>query len=78
MIESLLREMQMDQTEKRPEIEKRPETLYESASYDLNKFRERRMADRRFSARTSPDRRASQKSEPQGGPAEHGSNPGVH
>ncbi|MGV3654631.1 MAG: hypothetical protein ACO1N5_10470 [Noviherbaspirillum sp.] len=49
----------MDQTEKAPEPEKRPETLYEAASYDLNKFRERRMADRRFTARNSPDRRAS-------------------
>jgi hypothetical protein len=35
----------------------RPETPYEAASYDLNKFRERRLADRRFSPRTSADRR---------------------
>lgn len=35
----------------------RPDTPFEAASYDLNKFRERRIADRRFSARTSADRR---------------------
>jgi hypothetical protein len=38
----------------------RPETPYEAASYDLNKFRERRLADRRFSPRTSADRRVTQ------------------
>jgi hypothetical protein len=38
----------------------RPETPYEAASYDLNKFRERRLADRRFSPRTSADRRVQQ------------------
>jgi hypothetical protein len=38
----------------------RPESLFEAASYDLNKFRERRMADRRFMARDTPDRRKSQ------------------
>lgn len=38
----------------------RPETPYEAASYDLNKFRERRMADRRFSPRDAIDRRALQ------------------
>ena len=36
----------------------RPETPYEAASYDLNKFRERRMADRRFHMRGTADRRA--------------------
>ena len=36
----------------------RPETPYEAASYDLNKFRERRMADRRFQARDTADRRS--------------------
>ncbi len=36
----------------------RPKTPYEAASYDLNKFRERRMADRRFIPRDSLDRRA--------------------
>ena len=36
----------------------RPETPYEAASYDLNKFRERRMADRRFQPRGTADRRA--------------------
>ncbi len=35
----------------------RPETPYEAASYDLNKFRERRMTDRRFTARGTIDRR---------------------
>lgn len=35
----------------------RPETPYEAASYDLNKFRERRMADRRFTPRGTADRR---------------------
>lgn len=34
-----------------------PETPYEIASYDLNKFRERRMADRRFNPRGTADRR---------------------
>ena len=35
----------------------KPETLYEQASYDLNQFRERRMAERRAVARDTPDRR---------------------
>lgn len=35
----------------------KPETLFEQASYDLNKFRERRMAERRAIARDTPDRR---------------------
>ena len=38
----------------------RPESPYEAASYALNKFRERRMADRRFSPRDSLDRRTPQ------------------
>ncbi|MDB5842381.1 MAG: hypothetical protein JWQ23_4333 [Herminiimonas sp.] len=37
-----------------------PETPFETASYELNQFRERRMADRRFSVRTSADRRMNQ------------------
>lgn len=37
----------------------RPESLFEAASYDLNKFRERRMAERRATPRNSVDRRAS-------------------
>ncbi len=41
----------------------RPESLFEAASYDLNKFRERRMADRRFMARDTPDRRKAQPTE---------------
>lgn len=38
---------------------KKPETLFETASYDLNKFRERRMAERRATLRDTPDRRTS-------------------
>ncbi len=41
----------------------RPDSLFEAASYDLNKFRERRMADRRFQARDTPDRRKAQPTE---------------
>lgn len=36
-----------------------PESLYEEASHELNKFRERRMADRRFKPRDTADRRVS-------------------
>jgi len=36
----------------------RPETPFEQASYDLNQFRERRMAERRAVPRDSADRRA--------------------
>jgi hypothetical protein len=35
----------------------RPETPFEAASYDLKKFRERRMAERRSILRDSADRR---------------------
>ncbi|TCS38539.1 hypothetical protein EDC30_102278 [Paucimonas lemoignei] len=35
----------------------RPDTLFEAASYDLNKFIERRVADRRAMQRDSADRR---------------------
>jgi hypothetical protein len=35
----------------------RPDNLFEQVSYDLNKFRERRVADRRFQARGTVDRR---------------------
>jgi hypothetical protein len=35
----------------------RPEDPFEAASYDLNKFRERRMAERRVTPRNTPDRR---------------------
>lgn len=38
----------------------RPENLFEAASYDLNKFRERRIAERRAQPRNGPDRRTSQ------------------
>lgn len=37
--------------------EQRPSDPFEAASYDLNKFRERRIADRRFAQRDTPDRR---------------------
>lgn len=35
----------------------RPDTLFEAASYDLNKFIERRIAERRAMQRDSADRR---------------------
>jgi hypothetical protein len=35
----------------------RPDNPFEAVSYDLNKFRERRIADRRFMPRGSADRR---------------------
>lgn len=35
----------------------RPENPYEAASYDLNKFRERRLAERRATPRGTVDRR---------------------
>lgn len=35
----------------------RPDNLFEQVSYDLNKFRERRVADRRFQTRGTVDRR---------------------
>lgn len=35
----------------------KPENLFEQASYELNQFRERRMAERRAVARDTPDRR---------------------
>lgn len=35
----------------------RPENLFEAASYDLKKFRERRMAERRSAPRETADRR---------------------
>ncbi|MGH8810332.1 MAG: hypothetical protein ACREX0_20835 [Noviherbaspirillum sp.] len=38
----------------------RPEDLFEAASYDLNKFRERRMVERRATPRNSADRRVRQ------------------
>jgi hypothetical protein len=37
-----------------------PQTPYEQASYDLNKFRERRIAERRATPRETPDRRVNQ------------------
>jgi len=43
----------------------KPETLYEKASYELNEFRERRMAERRAVARDTPDRRRQPGNEPQ-------------
>lgn len=35
----------------------RPHNLFEAASYDLLRFRERRLADRRLTPRAGPDRR---------------------
>lgn len=35
----------------------RPESPFEAASYDLNRFRERRMAERRAVARSGSERR---------------------
>lgn len=37
----------------------RPDDPFEAASYDLNRFRERRMAERRATPRAGTDRRAS-------------------
>ncbi|HYD79540.1 MAG TPA: hypothetical protein VEC06_07010 [Paucimonas sp.] len=45
--------------------EKRPQDPFEAASYDLNKFRERRVADRRFQQRDTPDRRKTNAAAPQ-------------
>ena len=59
----------------------RPDTPFEAASYDLNKFRERRMVDRRFTLRSTADRRAppteniTDPKEPQAGDIEPTSNP---
>jgi len=43
----------------------KPETLFEQASFELNQFRERRMADRRAVARGTPDRRRQPGTPPQ-------------
>lgn len=43
----------------------RPDTLFEAASYDLNKFIERRIADRRAMQRDSADRRKQNRPMPQ-------------
>ncbi|GIZ52283.1 hypothetical protein [Noviherbaspirillum aridicola] len=48
----------------------RPETPFEQLSYDLNKFRERRMAERRAVQRDTPDRRALRQAPDQPPPAE--------
>lgn len=50
----------------------RPKTLFEEASYDLNKFRERRLADRRLQPRDTPDRRMMQSIAP---PAQDSNSP---
>jgi hypothetical protein len=59
--------------------ENRPNTPYEAASYDLNKFRERRIADRRFMPRASADRRVAKPGqaaqEPQQGAGDRDMNP---
>lgn len=44
----------------------RPEDLFEAASYDLNKFRERRVAERRSVPRDTADRRMSSTTQPTG------------
>lgn len=49
MAEDISAELEMTMT--------KPETLFEQASYDLNKFRERRLVERRAVARDTPDRR---------------------
>lgn len=49
----------------------RPETLFEAASYDLIKFRERRLAERRASQRDTPERRVARTL---AAPSEDGSN----
>ena len=43
----------------------KPETLFEQASFELNQFRERRLADRRAVARGTPDRRRNPGTPPQ-------------
>lgn len=48
----------------------RPENLFEAASYDLNKFRERRMAERRATQRDTPDRRMQHKAAQAPAPSE--------
>jgi hypothetical protein len=53
-----------------------PETPYEIASYDLNKFRERRMADRRFNPRGTADRRVQPQAANPGAQEKQG-NPGA-
>lgn len=41
----------------------RPENLFEAASYDLNQFRERRLAERRSEPRGTADRRKARPAE---------------
>ncbi|WP_158590446.1 hypothetical protein [Noviherbaspirillum cavernae] len=55
----------------------RPETPYEAASYDLNKFRERRMVERRATLRDTPDRRVNGSAQPPapGNPVRNPSDP---
>jgi hypothetical protein len=43
----------------------RPDTLFEAASYDLNKFIERRVAERRAMQRDSTDRRKQNRQAPE-------------
>lgn len=50
----------------------RPETPFEQLSYELNKFRERRMAERRAVQRDTPDRRSQRQELGQAPPAETG------
>ncbi|HEY8605805.1 MAG TPA: hypothetical protein VIM12_01665 [Noviherbaspirillum sp.] len=46
----------------------RQETPFEQVSYDLNKFRERRMAERRATPRGTADRRAAPAGDDAGAP----------
>ena len=45
----------------------KPKTPYEQASQELNEFRERRIAERRFKPRGTPDRRRKKDDADQGG-----------
>lgn len=49
----------------------RPENPFEQVSYDLNKFRERRMAERRAVTRDTADRRAAPRPDDRQREAQH-------
>lgn len=49
----------------------RPKDLFEAASYDLNKFRERRIAERRSTPRNTADRRVNGQGDGQDRSAQH-------
>jgi hypothetical protein len=52
--------MDLNQMDDSVQTMTRPENPYEAASYDLKKFRERRMAERRSQPRDTADRRMQQ------------------